>query len=90
MSFTDCLPVHSFEGKVGDVSIKWGANGITNLPDNAKALDVDTNGLKAATEHLALACATRLGKGSIRILYVLFRVVSQCSSILTFSKGPLS
>jgi hypothetical protein len=90
MSFTNCLPVHSFEGKVGGVSIKWGANGITNLPDNAKALDVDTNGLKAASEHLAFACATRLGKGSIRILYILFRVVLQYSSILTFSKGPLS
>ncbi|GIK02943.1 hypothetical protein Aspvir_007008 [Aspergillus viridinutans] len=68
MSFPNRLPTGSYEGTIDGVTIKWGPNAITHLPDDAKVFNVDQAALKGATEHIAHASAKRLGKTGVRIL----------------------
>ncbi|EEH33962.1 hypothetical protein PAAG_05011 [Paracoccidioides lutzii Pb01] len=68
MSFPNHLPADSYEGTIDGITVKWGPNAITNLPDNAKVFKVDQAALKDATEQVAYASAKRLGKTGVRIM----------------------
>lgn len=69
MSLLNTIPAESYVGIIDGISVVWGPNAIANLPTNAEAYKVELNALKSATEKVAVACARRIGKTSVRILY---------------------
>ncbi|KAL4914832.1 hypothetical protein BDW62DRAFT_204196 [Aspergillus aurantiobrunneus] len=75
MSFPNRLPADSYEGTIDGISVQWRSNAIENLPDNADTFMVDAAALKGATEHLAHASAKRLGKETVRIMYVIMSLI---------------
>ncbi|KAJ5203814.1 uncharacterized protein N7498_004693 [Penicillium cinerascens] len=69
MAALNTIPAASYVGTIDGISVVWGPNAIANLPTNAEAYKVKLNVLKSATEKVAVACARRIGKTSVRILY---------------------
>jgi hypothetical protein len=83
-SATGLLP-NSYEGIIDGIEVKWGPNAIRNLPQNAQSLSQDPIAMKKVTESMSVACAKRLGKTTIRILYVLVWHLG----IILIVQGPL-
>ncbi|KAJ5371599.1 hypothetical protein N7517_003605 [Penicillium concentricum] len=68
MSLVNTIPAESYLGTIGGISVSWNPNAITNLPANAEAYRVELKALKSTTETVAVACARRIRKTSVRIL----------------------
>lgn len=69
MSLLNSIPAESYAGTIDGISVVWGPNAITNLPANAEAYNVELKVLKSVTEKVAVACARRIEKTFVRILY---------------------
>lgn len=65
MASSNHLPADSYEGTIDGITVKWGPNAITNMRGNAKVFKLYQAALKGATEHVAHASATRLGKTGV-------------------------
>lgn len=66
--FPYSLDPSTFQGTVDGIYMTWNQNGQTNLSSDSAKLSVRAGALKAATEHVAHACAKRLRKNRVRIL----------------------
>ncbi|PGG99603.1 hypothetical protein AJ79_08463 [Helicocarpus griseus UAMH5409] len=66
MSFPNHLDANSYEGEIDGISVRWKPQAITRLHDNSRSLGVDRAALKAATEHVAHACAKPLSKTGVK------------------------
>lgn len=77
MSFPNRLPANSYEGTIDGIEIRWGPSAITRLSDNASLFPAGLETMKGVTEDLGYACAKRLGKNRVKILYVIIHVLSQ-------------
>ncbi|EEQ32724.1 hypothetical protein McanMca71_003407 [Microsporum canis] len=69
MSYTNCLPVDSYEGTINGIQLRWHYSARERLNTNAGRMGADPQKLKAVTERLAYACALRLERTGISILY---------------------
>ncbi|KAJ5799845.1 uncharacterized protein N7518_001913 [Penicillium psychrosexuale] len=69
MSLQNTIPAESYSGTLDGISFFWSPNAIFNLPGSAATYQAELNVLKSATEQVAVACARRIGKTSVRILY---------------------
>lgn len=79
-------PVETIDG----ISVVWTRNAIFNLPADAAAYGVEPTILKSATEKVAVACAQRIGKTTVHILYeAVFNPAYQVWTILTILQGLL-
>ncbi|PLN76181.1 hypothetical protein BDW42DRAFT_26134 [Aspergillus taichungensis] len=68
MSFANALPVDSYEGTANGLCIVWTKGAAARLPGDASKWSVDPALMKGATEHVAHATATRLGKPTVVIM----------------------
>ncbi|KAJ5210784.1 hypothetical protein N7472_000923 [Penicillium cf. griseofulvum] len=67
MRYLNNLPADAIEGTIDGITIRWSNNGNFNLPGNASKFKIDPGDMKRATEHVAHACAKRLGKTEVRL-----------------------
>ena len=77
MTWQNAIPRNSFQGNIDGISIEWNPRAIHRLLRDANHYGVQWFMLKGATENVAAACARRLRKTSVRIMYVKFYLCLQ-------------
>ncbi|OQE27133.1 hypothetical protein PENFLA_c006G10981 [Penicillium flavigenum] len=68
MNTPNTIPMDAYAGSLGGISVISGTNAVNDLLSKARDYDVDRKLLKSITEHVAVKCAKRIGKTSVRIL----------------------
>lgn len=87
--YPNSLPADVFDGVVKDVSISWSPGAEDKLAGDSIRLKGNPVTIKAASEHLAYNCVTRLGKKSGRIMYDTVSSIIR-SNMLNYFQGIVS
>lgn len=69
MDVQSTMSPETYTGIIDGIEVFWTQRAIQNLPKNAQIYEVDMKVLKCTTEKVAVACARRIGKKTVHILY---------------------